>query len=81
MYMIWIVGGALSNNIFILIGFQIVQGIGMSIFFIVSTIIQTQFPKDKISIGQGTLASMFVVGEILGLIVGGNITHVFLDGK
>lgn len=49
----------------------------MSIFPIVFTIIQSQFPKDKISIGQGTLASMFAFGGLLGLIVGGNITHVF----
>ncbi len=76
-YMIGIVGGALSNDISMLIVFRIVQGIGMSIFPIVFAIVQSQFPKDKISIGQGTLASMFAFGGILGLIVGGNITHVF----
>jgi MFS family permease len=76
-YITGIIGGALADNIFMLIVFRIVQGIGMSIFPIVFTIVQFQFPKDKISIGQGTLASMFAFGGILGLIVGGNITHIF----
>ena len=49
----------------------------MSVFPIVFAIIQTQFPKDKIAIGQGTLASMFSFGGVLGLIIGGNITHNF----
>ena len=56
---------------------RIVQGTGMSVFPIVFAIIQTQFPKDKIAIGRGTLASMFSFGGVLGLIIGGNITHNF----
>ncbi len=76
-YIIGVFGGALSNNISLLIVFRIVQGIGVSIFPIVFAIVQSHFPKDKISIGQGTLASMFAFGGILGLIVGGNITHIF----
>jgi MFS family permease len=76
-YIVGIIGGALSNNISMLIVFRIIQGIGMSVFPIVFAIIQTQFPKDKIAIGQGTLASMFSFGGIIGLIIGGNITHNF----
>ncbi len=76
-YILGIIGGALSNNIFMMIVFRIVQGIGMSIFPIVFAIIQTRFPKNKIAIGQGTLASMFSFGGIIGLIIGGNITHNF----
>ncbi len=79
-YITGIIGGALSDNIFMLIVFRIVQGIGMSIFPIVFTIVQSKFPKDTISIGQGTLASMFAFGGILGLIVGGNIAHIFGRG-
>ena len=76
-YITGIIAGALSDNLFMLIVFRIVQGIGMSVFPIVFTIVQSQFPKDRISFGQGTLASMFAFGGILGLIVGGNITHIF----
>lgn len=76
-YITGIIGSALSDNVFMVIVFRIFQGIGMSIFPIVFTIVLSQFPKDRISIGQGTLASMFAFGGILGLIVGGNITHIF----
>jgi MFS family permease len=76
-YMMGIVGGSLSNSIFWLIVFRIIQGIGMSMFPLVFAIVQTQFPKDKIAVGQGTLASMFAFGGVLGLMVGGNITHNF----
>jgi MFS family permease len=74
-YIIGVVGGGLSNNFVMLMISRIVQGVGMSVFPIVFAIIQTQFPKDKIAIGQGTLASMFSFGDVLGLIIGGNITH------
>jgi MFS family permease len=76
-YIFGVVGGGLSDNFVMLMTSRIVQGIGMSVFPIVFAIIQTQFPKDKIAIGQGTLASMFSFGGVLGLIVGGNITHNF----
>jgi MFS family permease len=76
-YITDIIGGALYNTIFTMFIIHIIQGIGMSIFPLVFTIIQTQFPKDKIAIGQGTLASMFSFGGVLGLIIGGNITHNF----
>ena len=74
-YIVGIVGGSLSDSIFWLIVFRIIQGIGMSMFPLVFAIVQTQFPKDKIAVGQGTLASMFAFGGVLGLMVGGNITH------
>jgi MFS family permease len=77
-YIIGIIGGALSNNIYFMILFRIIQGIGMSAFPLVFTIVSSQFPKEKISVGQGTLASMFAFGGVLGLVVGGNITHIFL---
>ena len=76
-YIMGIIGGSLSNNIFWMIVFRIIQGIGMSMFPLVFAIVQTQFPKDKIAVGQGTLASMFAFGGVLGLMVGGNITHSF----
>jgi MFS family permease len=76
-YIMGIIGGSLSHDFFWLIVFRIIQGIGMSMFPLVFAIVQTQFPKDKIAVGQGTLASMFAFGGVLGLMVGGNITHNF----
>ena len=76
-YTIGILGGSLANDIFWLIFFRIIQGIGMSVFPLVFAIIQIEFPKEKIAISQGTLASMFAFGGVLGLMIGGNITHNF----
>lgn len=50
-----------------------VQGIGMSMFPIAFGIVRDQFPRAKISIGQGVITSMFASGAIIGLIVGGFI--------
>ena len=50
-----------------------IQGIGMSMFPIAFSIVRDQFPRAKISIGQGVITSMFASGAIIGLIVGGFI--------
>jgi MFS family permease len=50
-----------------------IQGIGMSMFPIAFGIVRDQFPRAKISIGQGVITSMFASGAIIGLIVGGFI--------
>jgi MFS family permease len=63
-YIMGIVGGSLSDNIFWLIVFRIIQGIGMSMFSLVFAIAQNQFPKDRIAVAQGTLASMFAFGGV-----------------
>lgn len=61
------IGGDLSDNFIMLMVSRIVRVIGMSVFSFVFTIVQTPFPKDKIVIGRGTLASMFSFGGALGL--------------
>ncbi len=50
-----------------------IQGIGMSMFPIAFSIVRDQFPREKISIGQGVITSMFASGAIIGLLVGGFI--------
>jgi MFS family permease len=76
-YTIGVIGGALSTDIYSLLLSRTVQGIGMSVFPIVFAIVQDQFPRNKVSIAQGTLASMFAFGGVLGLLVGGNIIEHF----
>jgi MFS family permease len=76
-YTIGVVGGAVSTDIYSLLISRAVQGIGMSVFPIVFAIVQDQFPRNKVSIAQGTLASMFAFGGVLGLLVGGNIIEHF----
>jgi MFS family permease len=76
-YTVGVVGGAVSTDIYSLLISRTVQGIGMSVFPIVFAIVQDQFPRNKVSIAQGTLASMFAFGGVLGLLVGGNIIEHF----
>jgi MFS family permease len=76
-YTIGVVGGGVSTDIYSLLISRTVQGIGMSVFPIVFAIVQDQFPRNKVSIAQGTLASMFAFGGVLGLLVGGNIIEHF----
>lgn len=58
-----VIRGALSMDVLSLIISKTIQRIGMSVclpvFPIVFSIVQDQFPKDKLAVAQGTLASMF----------------------
>ena len=50
-----------------------IQGVGMSMFPIVFSIIKDQFQREKMSIGQDIVTSMFASGAVIGLTVGGII--------
>jgi hypothetical protein len=54
---------------------RVIQGIGMSMFPIAFGMIRDQFPREKISIGQGVITSMFASGAVVGLTVGGIIVQ------
>jgi MFS family permease len=76
-YTVGVVGAAFSVDIYSLLISRTIQGIGMSVFPIVFAIVQDKFPRKKIAIAQGTLASMFAFGGVLGLVIGGNIIEYF----
>jgi MFS family permease len=76
-YTVGVIGGAVSTDIYSMLISRTVQGIGMSVFPIVFAIVQDQFPRHKVAIAQGTLASMFAFGGVLGLLAGGNIIEHF----
>ncbi|HJU34160.1 MAG TPA: MFS transporter [Nitrososphaera sp.] len=63
----------LSPNIYSMIAARAVQGVGMAMFVIAFGIIRDQFPREKLSIGQGVISSMFASGAVLGLLLGGII--------
>ena len=52
-----------------------IQGIGISMFPIAFSIIRDCFPRDKISIGQGVITSMFATGAAVGFSIGGLVVH------
>ncbi len=73
---IYAVGVSLSAfaiNIYLMIMARAIQGIGMSMFPIAFGIVRDVFPREKISIGQGVITSMFASGAVIGLAVGGII--------
>jgi MFS family permease len=64
--------GFATNVSFMLVA-RAIQGIGMSMFPIAFGIVRDKFPREKISIGQGVITSMFGSGAVIGLAVGGFI--------
>src|ERR1043166_5149449 len=73
---IYAVGVSLSGvatNIYFMLIARAIQGIGLSMFPIAFGIVRDQFPREKISIGQGVITSMFASGAVMGLLFGGTI--------
>ena len=66
-----------ANNIYFMLVARAIQGIGIAMFPIAFSIIRDQFPREKISIGQGVITSMFASGAVIGLSVGGTIVQHF----
>jgi MFS family permease len=72
-YIVGIIIAGFSTNIYMLFAARATQGIGMAMFVIAFGIIRDQFPREKISIGQGVISSMFASGAVIGLVAGGII--------
>lgn len=77
LYTIGVSMGGFANDIVTLIVARIIQGFGMSMFPIAFSIIRDYFPREKISIAQGAITSMFATGSVIGLSVGGIIIQSF----
>ncbi|MGC1927703.1 MAG: MFS transporter, partial [Candidatus Nitrosopolaris sp.] len=76
-YTIGVSTAGFANSIYFMLVARAIQGIGMSMFPIAFSIIRDQFPREKISIGQGIITSMFASGAVIGLSVGGTIIQHF----
>lgn len=76
-YTIGVSTAGFANNIYFMLVARAIQGIGMSMFPIAFSLIRDQFPREKISIGQGIITSMFASGAVIGLSVGGTIIQHF----
>lgn len=66
-----------ASNIYTLLLVRAIQGIGMGMFPIAFGLIRDQFPREKISIGQGIISSMFAAGAAVGLSAGAVIVQNF----
>ena len=76
-YAVGVFIGGFATNIYFLLSIRAIQGIGMSMFPIAFGIIRDQFPRAKISIGQGVISSMFAAGAAIGLSIGAFIVQFF----
>jgi MFS family permease len=76
-YAVGVFIGGFATNIYFLLSIRAIQGIGMSMFPIAFGIIRDQFPREKISIGQGVISSMFAAGAAIGLSIGASIVQFF----
>ena len=76
-YTIGVSTAGFANSISFMLVARAIQGIGMSMFPIAFSLIRDQFPREKISIGQGIITSMFASGAVIGLSVGGTIIQHF----
>jgi MFS family permease len=72
-YVVGVSTAGLATNIVFMIIARAIQGIGLSMFPIAFGIVRDEFPREKISIGQGVITSMFASGAVIGLLVGGTI--------
>ena len=76
-YAVGIAMAGFAESIYFLFLSRAIQGIGIAMFVIAFSIIRDQFPRDKISIGQGIISSMFASGAVIGLLMGGFIISNF----
>ena len=76
-YTIGVSIGGFTSDIYTLVVARAIQGIGMSMFPIAFSIVRDQFPKEKISIAQGAITSMFAAGSVIGLSIGAVIIQYF----
>ncbi|MEJ7641890.1 MAG: MFS transporter [Candidatus Nitrosocosmicus sp.] len=75
-FIISISAAGFSMNASFLIACRIIQGIGLSMFIISLSILQSEVPKEKYALANGILASLYFSGSSLGLIAGGSIIHI-----
>ncbi len=76
-YAVGVITGGFAINIYTLIITRVIQGFGMAMFPIAFSMVRDQFPRDKVSIAQGVITSMFATGAVIGLSIGGIIIQHF----
>eukprot|EP00727_Mastigamoeba_balamuthi_P011509 m51a1_g6981 hypothetical protein (543) ;mRNA; r:137395-139331 len=72
-YLVGEIGCGLARDIFVLIVFRAIQGVGMGIFILCFSAIKKTFPKGFVPVAVGIISSMFSVGVSFGFIGGAAI--------
>jgi MFS family permease len=76
-FIVSIAAAGFSINISFLIASRIIQGVGLSMFIIALSILQSEVPNEKYALANGILASLYFSGSSIGLVLGGSIAHYF----
>src|ERR671935_1775609 len=67
------IGAAAAWNIWALIAFRAVQGVGGAVFPLSFAIIRDEFPREKVGVGIGLVSAVFGVGGGFGIVLSGVI--------
>ena len=67
------VGAAAAWNIWSLIAFRAVQGLGAAVFPLSFSIIRDEFPPEKVGVGIGLVSAVFGIGGGFGIVLSGLI--------
>jgi EmrB/QacA subfamily drug resistance transporter len=73
LFLLGCIGSALAWDIWSLIAFRALSGLGAGVFPLSFSIIRDEFPPEKIGVGMGAVSSMFGVGGGFGLVIAGLI--------
>ncbi|MGZ5550429.1 MAG: MFS transporter [Nitrososphaeraceae archaeon] len=77
LYVIGTLLAGFAMNFSFLIVARVIQGLGLAMFPLAFSIIQTVFPKESLAIGQGIIIALFSSGSVIGLVVGGYVIDNF----
>src|SRR6266545_7291295 len=72
-FLVGCIGAAASWNIWVLISFRALQGVGGAIFPLSFSIIRDEFPREKVGVAIGLISAVFGVGGGFGLVLSGVI--------
>ena len=77
MYIIGVVAGGFSDNIFFLLASRVIQGVGLAAVPVAFSIIRDSFPPEKLAMPVGVFSSAASGGSVVGLLIGANIIQNF----
>jgi EmrB/QacA subfamily drug resistance transporter len=67
------IGSALAWNIWVLIAWRAVQGLGAAVFPLSYGIIRDEFPREKVGVAIGLVSAVFGIGGGFGIVLSGVI--------
>src|SRR6266571_9181783 len=72
-FLLGCIGAAAAWNIWALIGFRALQGVGGAVFPLSFAIIRDEFPREKVGVAIGLVSAVFGVGGGFGIVLSGVI--------